>query len=120
MLPKDAYQRVLAPLAASTIIPVHGVAIPTPSDVDAAALLYLALTQGRRGQAGFNPAEHVAPSAIQTRTIANSTNTASIQVKIFVDSWGNPVRHWTFPYGNVELNSPPYSNAFSQNQQSPD
>ena len=43
---------------------------------ESSALLYLALSQGRRGLTGFNPDEHVEATAIQTRG----------NLKIFVDS----------------------------------
>jgi prepilin-type N-terminal cleavage/methylation domain-containing protein len=112
---KPAYAKALTPLVPS-VVPLINQTIPTPNDYEASALLYLTLTQGRRGQVGFNPDEHIEPTAIQTRTIAG------VQFKIFVDSWGNPLRLWTFPYANDELNDPNnrYRNAFVQNQQSPD
>jgi type II secretory pathway pseudopilin PulG len=93
---------------------------PNMQGFEASALLYMALSQGRRGLTGFNPDENVEPTAIRTATVGGAT------FKYFVDSWGNPVRHWAFPYLNVELNESPYRQDFkagvatTQNQQSPD
>ena len=113
--PKATYQKALAPLIGSALIPAMGTAVPTPQDFESSALLYLSLSQARRGQAGFNPDENIEATAIQTRTVGGVT------FKIFVDSWGNPIRFWACPYGNGELNAAPYlQNTFSQNQQSPD
>ena len=53
-------------------------------DWESSALLYLSLKQGRRGQAAFDPATLVEPTAIQTRT--DGTNT----FQIFVDAWVHP------------------------------
>ena len=100
---------------------------PTPDQMtginglEASIMLYMSLSQGRRGQAGFNPDENVEATAIRTATINGVT------FKYFVDSWGGPVRGWVFPYGNAELNAAPYlqnitaaGTAATQNQQSPD
>jgi prepilin-type N-terminal cleavage/methylation domain-containing protein len=87
---------------------------PQPIGFESSALLYIAVSQGRRGLAGFVPEEHIEPTAIRTATVGGAT------FKYFVDSWGYPVRYWAFPYGNDELNASPYRDAFSQNQQSPD
>jgi type II secretory pathway pseudopilin PulG len=124
--PKATYLKALQPLV-GTAIPAMGQSIPNPDQYpslgltmpagfEASALLYLALSQGRRGQTGFNPDESIEPTAIKTATVGGVT------FKYFVDSWGNPVRNWMFPYGNSELNdtSLPYKNFFAQNQQSPD
>jgi prepilin-type N-terminal cleavage/methylation domain-containing protein len=113
--PKPAYLKALQPLIGSMQIPAVAGGVPVPADYESSALLYLALSQGRRGQAAFNPDENVGPTAIQTRTVGG------VVFKIFVDPWGNPIRFWAFPYGNTELNAAPYlQNTFSQNQQSPD
>jgi hypothetical protein len=112
--PKPSYVKALGAAA-----PAIG-ANPTPdaatgvNGLEASILLYLWLSQGRRGQAGFNVDEHVEASAIKTVQINGVT------FKYFADSWGGPVRAWTFPFGNDELNAPPYQNAMAQNQQSPD
>jgi prepilin-type N-terminal cleavage/methylation domain-containing protein len=125
--PKATYLKALQPLV-GTAIPAMGQSIPNPDQYpslsltmpagfEASALLYLALSQGRRGQTGFNPDESIEPTAIKTATVGGAT------FKYFVDSWGNPVRSWMFPYGNNELNDStlPYNkNALPQNQQSPD
>jgi prepilin-type N-terminal cleavage/methylation domain-containing protein len=59
---------------------------------ESAALLYLTLTQARRGMAAFSPDE-LDPSAIKTEG----------KFKIFVDSWGKPLRYYIFPIDNAEL-----------------
>jgi prepilin-type N-terminal cleavage/methylation domain-containing protein len=120
--PKPTYQKALLPLIGTAQIPPTAAGgVPPPLDFESSALLYLALIQGRRGQTGFNPDENIEATAIQTRTVNGVT------FKIFVDSWGNPIRFWACPYGNLELNSPPYLQNVSaqgvatvQNQQSPD
>src|SRR5262249_53334456 len=66
------------------------------------ALLYLALSQSRRGQGAFKPDEVVEPSAIQ------SVSAGGKEFKYFVDTWGKPLRFYVFPYYNDELNAPPY------------
>lgn len=66
------------------------------------AMLYMILSQGRRGMAGFDPAKDIEPTAIQTGVV----NGKSFQY--FVDSWGNPLRFWLFPTGNDEINAEPY------------
>jgi prepilin-type N-terminal cleavage/methylation domain-containing protein len=120
--PKATYLKALTPLIGTPLIPAVGSGVPVPQDFESSAMLYMALSQGRRGQTGFNPDDNVEATAIQTRTVGGVT------FKIFVDSWGNPIRFWNCPYRNDELNLPPYVqnvNATStvstlQNQQSPD
>jgi prepilin-type N-terminal cleavage/methylation domain-containing protein len=117
--PKDAYRRAvvtLVPAMGATILPPDSGLPPSPgqpSGFESSVLLYLTLAQGRRGQAGFNADEHVEPTAIKTATVNG------VQLKYFVDSWGNPVRYYAFPFYNDELNQSPYFSAI-QNQQSPD
>jgi type II secretory pathway pseudopilin PulG len=129
--PKSAYARALGtltppsgayiPAIGSTIFPPDNALPANLQGFEASALLYMALSQGRRGLTGFNPDENVEPTAIRTATVGGVT------LKYFVDSWGNPVRHWAFPYLNTELNESPYRQDISkngivttQNQQSPD
>lgn len=109
--PKGTYVRAIG-----TNVPAMGAPIPLPQDWESSAMLFLALSQGRRGQVGFNPDEHVEPSAIQTRVANGQT------FKIFVDAWGNPLRFYAFPFNNAELNDPAnnYVSRFGQNMQSPD
>lgn len=66
------------------------------------AMLYMILSQGRRGMAAFDPATVVEPTAIQTGVV----NGKSFQY--FIDPWGNPLRVWLFPTGNDEINAEPY------------
>lgn len=92
-----------------------GVTLPANADWDSSALLYLALSQGRRGQsATSNVDDAIEPSAIQTRTA-----TTGQQFQILVDSYGTPLRFYLYPTGNDELNTglyvknePPYKSPF--------
>jgi type II secretory pathway pseudopilin PulG len=131
---KSSYARAIGSLQGSYLPVINGsTKIPVPDQnlppgFEASALLYLTLSQGRRGVTGFNVDENIEPTAIRTATIA--TANGALTLKYFVDSWGNPVRFWTFPYYNSELNAPPYRQdyamvngtavATTQNQQSPD
>jgi prepilin-type N-terminal cleavage/methylation domain-containing protein len=106
-IPANPAQDILQPKPAYVSLPASA----GNQTFEASALLYLSLNQGRRGQAGFNADEHIEPSAIQTQG----------NLKIFVDSWGAPLRYCAFPYYNDELNNPPYYDTSKpQNQQSPD
>jgi prepilin-type N-terminal cleavage/methylation domain-containing protein len=85
--------------------------IPTasaPQDWESSALLYLALKQGRRGQAAFDAATVVEPAAIQTRSVSDASGNR-FDFQIFVDAWGNPLRFYLFPFDNDELNAAPYA-----------
>jgi prepilin-type N-terminal cleavage/methylation domain-containing protein len=75
---------------------------PDGKDWESAALLFLALSQSRRGMAAFKAEELVEPTAIQSVPLNGR------EYRIFVDSWGNPLRYYPFPTGNDELNQPPY------------
>jgi type II secretory pathway pseudopilin PulG len=66
------------------------------------AMLYMILSQGRRGMAAFDPATVVEPTAIRTGEINGKT------FQYFVDPWDNPLRFWLFPTGNDEINAEPY------------
>ncbi len=66
-----------------------------PPDSESSILLYLALSQGRRGMAAFNPEEHVDPGSIQT--VPNT------QFRFFVDGWVKPIQYSIFPYYNGDL-----------------
>jgi type II secretory pathway pseudopilin PulG len=85
---------------------------PEP-DWTSSAMLYLILSQGRRGQAAFDPSALVEPSAIQSRTFNGKT------FQIFVDAWGNPIRFFAFPTGNDEINSEPYVRTSTPNSTPP-
>jgi prepilin-type N-terminal cleavage/methylation domain-containing protein len=94
--PKSTYKNALAAAGVSLPAPVAPPAtasVALPADYESSALLFLALTQGRRGMAAFNPDEHISPTSVQTRG----------NLKVFVDSWGNPLRYYSFPYYNAEL-----------------
>ncbi len=71
---------------------------------ESSALLYLALSQGRRGQAASsNLDDAIEPSALQTRAA-----TTGQQFQVLIDSYGNPLRFYLYPTGNDELNSAIY------------
>jgi prepilin-type N-terminal cleavage/methylation domain-containing protein len=92
---KSTYSRALAGVAAN-YRPPPATNVPLPQKWESSALLYLALAQGRRGMAAFKPDELVEPTAIQTVG----------GFKVFVDSWGEPLRLFLFPVYNTELNDP--------------
>jgi hypothetical protein len=88
--------------------------------LESSVLLALTLSQSRRGMSGFS-LEQIEPTAQKSWT--NPANGKSYVY--LVDSWGNPLRYYAFPYYNDELNDPtlihPYTQGqFSQNQPSPD
>jgi hypothetical protein len=88
--PKSTYAKALAGTSG------------TPPAWESSALLFLALSQGRSGMAAQSPEEMVEPTAIQTKTYSGKP------FRIFVDSWANPLRYYSFPTGNTELNGAPY------------
>jgi type II secretory pathway pseudopilin PulG len=87
--PKPTYQQALA-----------GVTSDPPWS--SSAMLYMILSQGRRGMAAASPDNLVDASAIQSQTVNGKT------FQYFVDAWGNPVRFFAFPTGNDEINVDPY------------
>jgi prepilin-type N-terminal cleavage/methylation domain-containing protein len=98
---KPAYKQALAGIT-TLPVPVAPTAFPTPpvpvpADYESSALLFLALSQGRRGMAAFSPDE-IDPAAIQQQG----------NFKVFVDTWGKALRYYAFPYFNDELNGSPY------------
>lgn len=73
------------------------------------AMLYMVLSQGRRGMAAAPPDTLVDASAIQSATVNGKT------FPFFVDAWGNPMRFFAFPTGNDEINGPPYVTYLASN-----
>ncbi len=86
--PKPAYKN-LPPSSAGT------------QPVESSVLLFLAVSQARRGMAAFG-GEQVDATAQKTVTIGTQN------YSYFVDAWGNPLQHFTFPFDNDELNALPY------------
>ncbi len=91
-------------------------ATATNAPEESAVLLFLALTQTRRGVA-FN-VDDVGPGSVRVITVGNK------QFKVFVDGWGTPVtfERWTNdPALLNELSNPPYvaSNATYKDLQDP-
>jgi prepilin-type N-terminal cleavage/methylation domain-containing protein len=76
---------------------------------ESAALLYIALTRTRRGNAGFNPNEHLGAHAVGRIPIQVGTNGASKDFDIFVDTWGQPIGfvRWAFGATGSDLNTSP-------------
>lgn len=88
---------------------------PADLDLQASILLYLALSQARRGMAAFKP-EELDPTAIGTTTVL--VNGQPKQMSYFKDAWEKPIRLYTFPTGNDdELQSAPYVNPNDSAQQ---
>jgi prepilin-type N-terminal cleavage/methylation domain-containing protein len=80
-----------------------------PAAWESSACLYMALKQGRRGMAAFNPDDAVDANFIRSASVALPGG-GSANFKYFVDVWGNPLRLYDFPTGCQELNNPPYVN----------
>jgi prepilin-type N-terminal cleavage/methylation domain-containing protein len=83
-------------------------AAAVPADVQSSILLFLTLTQARRGMAAFNPSE-MDPTTITTFNVP-LTNGQFKTMSYFRDAWDNPIRLYTFPTGNDELQGAPYVN----------
>jgi hypothetical protein len=78
--------------------------------LESAALLYMALTRTRRGNAGFNPNEHLGPHAVGRARIQVGTNGASKDFDVFIDTWGQPICfcRWAFGARPSDLNQSPH------------
>lgn len=76
---------------------------------ESAALLYLSLTRGRRGQTGFNPTEHIGANAVGKIPITMTTTGAQREFDVFLDAWGQPIGFIRWPFGGAasDLNIPP-------------
>lgn len=93
----------------------------TPSDpttmtedqklAESAALLYMIMSQGRRGVSAFNPTD-VGPHAIGKINLYNR------DFPIFIDSWGQPIPmiRWALNAAATDLNQPPHQILNKQNQ----
>lgn len=80
---------------------------------EAAVCLYMALTLGRGGQAGFD-AEQALQGAVSTISVGGRN------FKVFVDSWGTPITFVRWPRGSADLNASPYvSNSARPDPQDP-
>jgi prepilin-type N-terminal cleavage/methylation domain-containing protein len=100
------------PAIAREIVGVNAAAVP--ADLQSSILLFLSLTQARRGMQAFKPDE-LDPTAIATVTVPVGSSTAAnaTQTKVlsyFKDSWERPIRLYTYPVGNLELQESPYVN----------
>jgi hypothetical protein len=81
---------------------------------ESAALLYIALTQGRRGMQAFSPNEQVGPHAIGNVDLYGKS------FKVFIDTWGSPIAFVRWPTGAAmtdDINQPPFQvlNTFTIN-----
>lgn len=74
---------------------------------ESAVLLYMSVTQARRGVTGFNPTEHVGPHAVGKITLTWYPSQPTFPV--FVDTWGQAIGfiRWPFSGGASDLNQPP-------------
>jgi prepilin-type N-terminal cleavage/methylation domain-containing protein len=110
MSPKSSYQRALQaiPLAMS-IDPYTATPAQYPQLMqESAVLLYMSVTQARRGVTGFNPTEHVGPHAVGSVTLTQYPNQPTFPV--FIDTWGQPIGFIRWPLnGGVQsdLNQSP-------------
>lgn len=80
-------------------------------DVQSSILLFLSLTQARRGMAAFKP-DDMDPTSIGTVNIP-LTNGQNKVMSYFKDSWERPIRLYTYPTGNDDLQQAPYVNPSS-------
>ena len=103
---KSSYkQGILNYVAMNNIIPAQNLSVDQ-AHRESAALLYMSLTQSRRGMQAFNPDEHLGPHAIST------TNLYGVDFKVFVDTWGQPIpfiRWGTGTNAARDINQPPYA-----------
>jgi len=77
-----------------------------PADLQSSILLFLSLSQARRGMAAFSPSDFDA-TAIATADVPFAGGVVK-PMQYFKDSWDNPIRLYTFPTGSDELNGAPY------------
>jgi prepilin-type N-terminal cleavage/methylation domain-containing protein len=103
----SAYRGALAGISQANVIDPNTATAAQYEQLhmESAALLYLALTQPRRGQgSGFNPVDHVGPHAIGDVTLYGR------HFKVFIDSWQRPIAfiRWPFSAAAMDLNGPPF------------
>ncbi len=119
---KPAYQRALVANNGQPFVAAPPAASPSLANTirqhqESAVMLYLALTQGRRGNTAFNPNEHIGPQAIAQITL-NDANGNPGTFNVFVDSWGNPISFIRWPFGGSwsDLNQLPLAPVNSAGQ----
>jgi prepilin-type N-terminal cleavage/methylation domain-containing protein len=104
--PKSSFTKPL-----QGIIPLDPATATTQAQWDqlhfeSAALLYIALTQARRGEQGFNPTDHLGANAVGTIRLYDR------DFKVFLDVWGMPIAFIRWPWAtndSHEINQPPYA-----------
>jgi prepilin-type N-terminal cleavage/methylation domain-containing protein len=102
----------LVPPEAQFVRDLNGVnAATVPPDMQSSVLLFLSLTQARRGMQAFKPDE-MDPTSIGTVNIP-FTNGQTKVMSYFKDAWERPIRLYTYPTGNDELQQAPYVNPSS-------
>ena len=119
---KSAYVKAILGTAQIPVAQINNNPSPQADQAlqESAVLFYLAMTQGRRGVAAFNPIDHLGPHAIGEVTLAQYTkpNGTNPTFKVFVDTWGQPISfiRWptAMPIGQAgnpadEINAPPYA-----------
>jgi prepilin-type N-terminal cleavage/methylation domain-containing protein len=77
--------------------------------LESAALLYMALTRARRGNANFSPNEHLGAHAVGKWRIQVGDKGESKDFDVFLDTWGQPIGFIRWPFGarGTDLNQPP-------------
>jgi len=103
------------PADAAYVRVLNGVVQPTDPDLQSSIVLFLALSQARRGMAAFKP-EELDPTAIGTTTVVYA-NGQTKQMSYFKDAWEKPIRLFTYATGNDELQGAPYVNPNDSAQQ---
>jgi prepilin-type N-terminal cleavage/methylation domain-containing protein len=103
----------LVPPEAQFVRDLNGVnAAAVPPDMQSAVLLFLSMTQARRGMQAFKPDE-MDPTSIATVNVPFNNGQTKV-MSYFKDSWERPIRLYTYPTGNSDLQGPPYVNPSSQ------
>src|SRR5262249_27615303 len=100
--PKSSYIRAMQGIPPASLIQNPP---PPQAHLESAALLYISLTQGRRGMKSFNPNEQLGPHAIGDVDLYGKS------FKCFVDTWGTPIAFIRWPTGAAlsdDINQPPF------------
>jgi len=110
-LSPDPLNQLVTP-EASFVRDLAGVnAVNVAPEMQSSILLFLSLTQARRGMAAFKPDE-MDPTSIGTVNVAFNNGQTKV-MSYFKDAWERPIRLYTYPTGNDELQGPPYVNPSS-------
>jgi prepilin-type N-terminal cleavage/methylation domain-containing protein len=107
--PFESKYAALIPLAQNTLPRDPTTMTAGDQYLESAALLYMALTKARRGNAGFNPTEHLGPHAVGKIRLQVTSAADMRDFDVFVDTWGQPICfiRWAFGARGTDLNQSP-------------